>query len=535
MLTKKIFALLFLLTDTFAMQAQRLNKPKLDSLLDAVQASNKGMGSLALSYNGQLIYQRAIGYADVPQKIAATPKTKYRIGSITKVFTGVMIFQLIEEGKLTLTTPLSKFYPEFPNAGIITIGMMLQHRTGLHNFTNDEDYVGYMLKHQTEAEMVARLAKPKAEFAPDSKFDYSNTNFLLLGYIIEKLTKKTYAEAVKQRIVTKADLTDTYYGGKINTASNEALSYKLEENTWKPDTETDMSVPGGAGAMVSTPTALTKFIEALFAGKLVSPADLTMMKTMKEGYGMAMIQTPAFGKIGYGHTGGIDGFGSQVIYFPDDKFAIAFDHNGDAGAMGDVIKGALSIYFGKPYQIPDFTSKVADADLDKYLGEYSTSVAPMKFNISKSEGVLYAQATGQSPFPLRSTKPDVFEFSAAGIVLEFEPAKQQFNITQNGHKVLFTKGAAGTATAPAFKVKSADLDKYLGVYAAPGFPLKITVTKQDATLIAQATGQGPFPLNPTGPDAFDFKMAGVEMKFDPAKNEMTLKQGANTTIFTKEK
>lgn len=536
MCLKKIVSLiLLLLPGVFAVQAQSLNKAKLDSLMDALSASDKGMGSLALSYNGQTIYQRAVGYADIEQKRIATPKTKYRIGSISKIFTGVMIFQLIEEGKLALSTPLSQFYPQMPNAGSITIGMMLQHRSGLHNFTDSPDYATYMAKHQTEDEMVAMMAKPKVDFAPDAKFEYSNTNFVLLGYIIEKLTKKTYAAAVKERIVAKAGLTSTYYGGKITTANNEAKSYKLDAGTWMPDTETDMSIPAGAGAMVSTPTELTRFIEALFAGKLINKEHLVTMQTMKDGYGMAMIKTPFAGKNGYGHTGGIDGFGSQVIYFPDDKFAIAYIHNGDANVMGDIIEGAMSIYFNKPYTIPNLKLKLSRTEIDEYVGVYSSPGVPLKFTISKDNVMLYAQATGQSAFPLTRIAPNVFEFKKAGIVLEFELANKRFTVKQGGSSTVFTKDAASAVTAPVYTVNPASLDKYTGVYSAPGFPLKITIAKQETTLTAQATGQGAFPLSPTGPDAFDFKLAGIEMKFDPAKNEMTLKQGPSITILTKEK
>jgi D-alanyl-D-alanine carboxypeptidase len=355
---KTLAALLFIISISCAncaVKAQNLNTAKLDSFFNELNSHDRSMGSAAIASNGIVVYQKAIGYGQINGdiKTPATIKTKYRIGSISKMFTGTMIFQLIEEGKLSLTTTLSTYYPQVPNASKITVGEMLSHRSGLHNFTNDSLYLTYNTKPQTEADMLSIIQKEPSDFEPDSKASYSNTNFVLLGYIIEKLTKVTYAEALKKRITTKIGLADTYYGGKASIAMNEAYSYTFD-GKWEQQPETDMSVPGGAGAIVSTPADLCKLISALFAGKLISEASLEQMKTIKEGYGMAMFPIPFYDKKTYGHSGGIDGFTSMLLYSPDDKMAVAYTTNGTRFSANDVIIGMLSIYFNKPYTIPDF-------------------------------------------------------------------------------------------------------------------------------------------------------------------------------------
>jgi D-alanyl-D-alanine carboxypeptidase len=343
---KKIGLLLFVIALNSSCKAQEFNKAKLDSFLNALTNHNKNMGSLAISVNGAMLYQKAIGYQQINNgiKIPATTKTKYRVGSISKMFTASIIFQLIQEGKLSLTTSLATYYPQLPNAEKITIGEMLSHRSGLHNFTSDSLYRSYMAKRQSEAHMIALFEKEKPDFNPDEKFEYSNTNFVLLGYIIEKITGKTYAEELKQRITSKIGLKDTFYGGKINSANDEAYSYTFNSE-WEQMPETDMSIPGGAGGIVSTPTDLVKFIEALFDGKLISQDNLEHMKTIKNNYGMAMMQMPFDNKISYGHGGAIDGFLSMLGYFPEDKLAIAYISNGVVFSTNDVMIGALSIYF----------------------------------------------------------------------------------------------------------------------------------------------------------------------------------------------
>jgi len=287
--------------------------------------------------------------------------------------------------------------------------------------------------------MTAIFAHQKPDFEPDAKAEYSNTNFVLLGYIIEKITGKPYAEELKQRITSKIGLENTYYGAKANPANNEAYSYTFS-GQWTQQPETDMSIPGGAGSIVSTPADLVKFIEALFAGKLISPANLELMKTMKDHFGMAMFVIPFYDKQGYGHNGGIDGFTSMLVFFPGDKLAVAYTSNGAVTSTNDVMTGALSIYFDRPFAIPEFkTLALTSADLDKYLGNYASTQMPLKVTITKNNATLMAQATGQGAFPLEAVATDKFVFSAAGVTILFNPAQNSFTLTQGGNNYLFTK------------------------------------------------------------------------------------------------
>jgi D-alanyl-D-alanine carboxypeptidase len=424
-----------------ACQAQTLNKAKLDSFFVAMNTHDQNMGSIAIAANGVLVYQNAIGYSQIDKasKQPATIKTEYRIGSISKMFTATMIFQLIDEGKLTFDTPLATYFPQLPNAAKITIAEMLDHRSGLHNFTNDSLYATYKANSMTSAQMTAIFAKQKSDFEPDAKAEYSNTNFVLLGYIIEKLTGKTYAEELKKRVTSKIGLVNTYYGTKADPAKNEAYSYNYA-GQWAQMPETDMSIPGGAGAIVSTPTDLVKFINALFAGKLISTASLELMKTTKDNYGMAMFITPFDDKKGYGHTGGIDGFTSSLLYFPQEKLAIAYTSNAARYSTYEVVMGALNIYFNKPFTIPEFKTIVVNpADLDKYVGNYSSTQMPLKIAITKNNSTMFAQATGQGALPLEPKGDNKFVFAAAGITLLFDPGKNSFTLTQGGKSYLYTK------------------------------------------------------------------------------------------------
>ncbi len=441
MTVKLTFALLCASFISINLSAQTQNKAKLDSLFNALDVNHKSMVSVAVSQKGKLIYSKAIGYSLIndQQKLPATINTRYRIGSISKMFTGTMIFQLIEAGKLGLNTKLSSYFPQIPNADKITIGEMLSHRSGIFNFTNDSTYVSYMTQQKSEAEIVNIIQKYKPAFEPDSKSEYSNSNFILLGYILEKIYKKPYPAILKEKVLTPAGLKNTYYGGKTNIKNNEAYSYSYKNSNWIKEPETDMSIPGGAGALVSTPADLNLFIEALFEGKLISASSVKQMQTIKDGFGMAMFMMPFDLKKSYGHTGGIDGFRSMLNYFPEDQLAVAACTNGDNYNLNDIMIGILSIYYNKPYQIPDFKSiAISDADFTLYTGIYSSKEIPLKITIGKNSSQLTAQATGQSAFNLEQTVKNIFKYDAAHIEIDFDPAQHQFTLKQ-GKSYLFTK------------------------------------------------------------------------------------------------
>jgi D-alanyl-D-alanine carboxypeptidase len=422
--------------------SQNLNKAKLDSLFEILAKKDKAMGSLTVSKSGAVLYSRTIGYSSITgnEKKPATQNTKYRIGSVTKMFTATIIFQLIEEGKTSLETTLDAYFPQLPNAKIITIENLLNHRSGLHSFTSDSDYFNWMTQPKTKNEMLALIVKNGTDFKPDEKYAHSNTNYVVLGYIIEKITGESYSKVLTERITSKIGLSNTYAGGKINAVNDESFSYKFVTNGWTAEPETDMSIPGGAGCIVSNPADLDKFIEALFALKLVSAGSLEQMKTQTDGHGMGMFQVPFHKKRAFGHNGGIDGFESNLYYFPEDSLAVAYCTNGHAYSLNDVMIGVLSICFGTNYTIPTFnTLALNTGDLDKYLGLYSSLEMPLKITITKDNATLLVQATGQSPFALEATEKDKFRYDAAGIQLEFNPVKNEMILQQRGASYLFKK------------------------------------------------------------------------------------------------
>jgi D-alanyl-D-alanine carboxypeptidase len=438
MKAKTLFTTLLMLALVTAGRAQTLDKAKLDQLFDRLVEKNKGMGSLTLAKDGNVIYSRSFGYRQIngSEKKPLTAETKYRIASITKMFTAVMIFQLAEENKLRLADTLDKFFPQIPNASRITIGQILTHRSGIHDIEADGSFGK---QPRTREEMVARIAQGKPDFEPDAMHRYGNAGYILLGYIVEKAGGKPYQEALKERITSKIGLKDTYAGtGNTDPNKNEALSY-IYIGGWKEAADLEFSVVAGAGSILSTPTDMTKFIQALFDLKLVPPASLKQMTTISDGEGMGMEPFTFAGKTLYGHTGGSANSGAWLAYLPDEKLALAYTTNAKIYPVRDIVKGVFDIYWNQPFQIPTFEAfEVSPEILERYVGVYSIPGTPARITISRDGATLYFQPAGQSAVPIEATAEDKFKIDPF-VVFEFDAAKGGLTITRAGQKRVFTK------------------------------------------------------------------------------------------------
>ena len=437
---KKILIILLTFTiSQIGLSQTNFDKTKLDNYFKTLEQNNKFMGSVAVSKNGEVIYLKSVGFADVENNVKATAKSKYRIGSISKTFTAVLILKAVEEDKLNLSQTIDKWFPSLKNSNKITIEHLLRHRSGIHNFTNDKDYLTWNTKPKTEEKMFAIIEKGGSDFKPDSKAEYSNSNFVLLTYILEKTYENSYSDLIEEYIAKPIGLSNTYIFGKINPNNNECKSYRFAK-TWKVESETDFTIPLGAGAIISTPTDLIKFSDALFGGKLVTTESIEIMKTIKDGYGAGLFQIPFYTSIGYGHTGGIDGFSSVYSYFADKNISYALLSNGTNLNTNDISVALLSAVYDKPYEIPVFTTyDISSEDLDKYLGNYYSKQIALKITITKDGNTLFAQGTGQPIFPLEATDKDKFKFDQAGAKFEFNPIDNKMILFQGGGRIEFTK------------------------------------------------------------------------------------------------
>ena len=306
-------------------------------------------GMVSVSQKGAPVYQKYFGFADIEAEKRPDTLTKYKIGSASKMYTATMIFQLIDEKKLTLETPLSTFFDGFQDADSISIDRMLKHRSGLYDIVSDSNIKEWKSTEKSREEMLELIKSHDNSFTPGSKKRYSHTNYILLSMILENITKKTYPDLLKERIVDKAGLKMTQYGDSLTTESTLAKGYNLVSDSYKVAEETHVSSTIGAGAIVSTPEDMNVFMHELFDGKLLTTSSLGQL-TYESGMNSMNFQS----RIVHGHEGSIDGFNSYSGYYPKDDLAFAYTFNAMNAkefSVENFIKALLNIKVRKVIEV----------------------------------------------------------------------------------------------------------------------------------------------------------------------------------------
>lgn len=335
----------------------------IDSLLTVYEKNGEFMGSLELSHKGKPIYSKAIGYSNIETKKKSDTNTKYRIGSISKVYTAVLIVKAIEENKLSFHETIDKYFPNIKNAQKITIANLLQHRSGIHSFTSDKKFFEYRTQYKSPEEMLSLISNYKSDFEPNSKGAYSNSNYFLLALILEKIYNTSYNSLLQEKICGPLELNNTYVRTKINIENNESYSYAYSDK-WNEFTETDLSITKGSASIVSTPKEVNVFMEALFTNKILSKESIALMKTIKDRYGIGIFRYAINDRKGYGHRGHIDEFRSTSIYFLEEELAFTLISNGSKIDINDIYTEVLKLY------VNDTPVAISETEAQKFAGTY---------------------------------------------------------------------------------------------------------------------------------------------------------------------
>jgi len=393
---------------------------RLDAYFDALAKHQLASGSIAIAENGVLRYQRSVGSAIIsPARNEPTDAgTRYRIGSVTKLFTATMVMQLVEGASITLDSKLAEFYPDLPNALDITYRDLLQHRSGLANYTETPDFEAWRTQPRTHADLLKIITAAGARFPPRERVEYNNSNYLLLGFVLEKIYERSFDEILQRQITSKLGLARTnYIGGGIK--SLESMSYRFSPAGWAAQTPTDPSIHGGAGGLISTPADLVIFIDALFTGKLLTGHSLASMRSQEGGSGMGLWPYAVAGQKGYGHGGSIEGFRACVYYFPEKKLAISYATNASIVSMDEIVDETLSLVFERGRKPPSFESvKLSSHAQAEYAGTWRSAPGqpadtPFRQFKAPDEPIVLAVTAGTEA-PLASIKGRDFQLSALG-------------------------------------------------------------------------------------------------------------------------
>ncbi|MFZ1858899.1 MAG: serine hydrolase domain-containing protein, partial [Chitinophagaceae bacterium] len=285
---KKIF-LLFVLFPVFA-GAQK-NYPQLvDNYMQAELKVKEYNGAVLIVKKGKPIYQKAFGLADREWNVLNTVKTKFRIGSITKQFTAVCILQLAERGKLNLDDKLSKYIKDYPKGDSVTIHMLLNHTSGIKNYTDIGAFWPKAILPLSLDSMIAIFKNEPYDFSPGTQWNYSNSGYFLLGVIVEKVSGKKFSDYLLENIIQKAGLKNTSMDRLDSILQMRAKGYSKTKSGWEHAQYISMEGPYSAGAMVSTVNDLYMWMRALTNNKIISATSLQKMTTpYKNNYGYGVL------------------------------------------------------------------------------------------------------------------------------------------------------------------------------------------------------------------------------------------------------
>jgi D-alanyl-D-alanine carboxypeptidase len=434
-----LYGCVFGLLLPFFASAQTFNPSRLDSLLELLNRNQRWMGSVAVSQGGKPIYSRALGYKNVETSELADTGTVYAVGSITKMYTAVLVLKAVEEGTLSLEAKLDRFFPEIPKSAEITIAHMLGHRSGIASITSTRDFDEWKLQPVTREEMLDKTKQIPSLFEPGSQTRYSNSNYILLTYILEDISGTSYADLLAQEITRPLGLLRTYVPGIEALNTQESQAYKFL-GVWEKIAQSDPSVTLGAGFLLSTPEELNRFIEGLFGGELVQPSSLSQMLQIQEKMGLGVHEF-SFGDVqSFGHTGSKDGFISFVGFLPDQNLSISFSANGINYPHSKFTQQLYATILDPNATLPEFPQvSFGPGELDRFTGVYGAAEAPIKLTISVREGYLLAQASGQEPFVLEATDKTSFQFEQIGLAIDFHVEESALVLRQGGKDMKFVK------------------------------------------------------------------------------------------------
>lgn len=510
--------------------------------------------SVLVSRDGKIIYNKGFGYADIGNCVPFTAQTKSRIGSITKQFTTSAILKLQEEGKLNVNDKLSKFLPDFPRGDEVTIHHLLTHTSGIHSYTNKHDFTKTVNIEVEPEEVIESFKNEPYDFNPGEKFLYNNSGYFLLGYIIEKVSGQSLDDYLRNTFFKPLGMCNTGIHKSKLILENEAYGYSFENGGYVKAINWDMSRAGGAGAIYSTVYDLYLWNEAIFNGKALNetsiksaftPVVLNDGKKADEfgGYGYGWIISEDRGLRKISHSGGLEGFNSELRRYPEINVTICVLQNCvppgpsmSANELADKISEIFLWEDMKPQESFRVDKAVAFSKYDDYVGKYDYKGGIM--TIRREGDHLFARLATQPEFEIFPKSENEFFWKVVDAQITFvrnENGEVAYAIhRQNGIEFQAPKMEEET---PA-KIDPTIYDQYVGQYKFPNIGI-LTVTKEANKLFAQISGQPKLELLPRSESEFFSDIIIVKVNFikDDKGNvtKMTINQSGMQLEGTKKR
>ena len=407
---KKLLCWLVVIVTSLSGVSQSIEE-KAHELMNAYVQNGRFNGSVLMAKGDVMLFQRGYGYRNDSTKIRNNVNTIFQTGSITKQFTTAVILQLEKERKLSVKDKLSKYFPDFPRGNDITLENMMQHTSGIYSYTNDRDFMSTKVEiPHSDEQMIALFRDKPLDFEPGSQWSYSNSAYVLLGFIIEKVTGKPYERVVRERILQPLQMTRSGFDFTHLNSKDKSTGYFTSGNNKRPAPIVDSTVAYSAGALYSTVIDLYKWDRAIYTSRILSQDDWKRAFTPnlnKYGYGWAI--DTLYGRRFTAHGGGIHGYSSYILRFPDDKAVVIILDNTGSPQLDNIARGLAAIMFNAPYKVPEIVKEihVPVTTLQQYVGKYELT-PQFVVTVRLDNGVLKAKPTNQDELQLFAERDDLF-------------------------------------------------------------------------------------------------------------------------------
>ena len=435
-MTRRVFVALLasvcILAGTITSGAQEKDEAAAQGRLEQIASSyapnNAFMGTVLVVEGDRVLLDKGYGMASLEWQVPNTPEAKFRLGSLTKQFTATLILLLQQDGKLNVNDPVSKYLADTPSTWAnITLANLLGHTSGIQSFTGFKEFPTWSMSPHTPAEEIALFRDKPLDFEPGSKFVYSNSNFIVLGAVIEKVSGKKYADLLRERIFDPLGMKDSGLDSDELVLPKRASGYHPGGHGIEVARSESMSIPWSAGAIYSTTGDLLKWEHGLFGGKILNADLLKLMMTPGKGnYGLGVFIENRDGVRIVSHGGGIEGFNTQLAYAPEKQIAVVVLSNVN-GAAPDTMGGQLmDTVLGKPVVLASERKAVpiTKEELAKFVGVYDLGPT-FSLTIVISGDHLTGQGTGQPAIDMmyqgvKDGHPRFF-IAQVGAEIEFVP------------------------------------------------------------------------------------------------------------------
>lgn len=494
-----------------------------DYLLKNVKNKNFH-GSVLVAKEDKILINKGYSFANLEHGIDNKEQTRFSIGSISKQFTSVSILKLYEDGKISLDDSLSKYLPEVINSENITIHNLLSHGSGLINFTDQVEYYTFDGKSDHYDDIVNLVNSKGINFNPGESFEYSNTNYLLLSKIVEKITNRTYEDYLVEEILRPIGMYDTGINYGKENEIQDATGYVGFLEVEVMDDELLQKTASGAGSMYSTVEDLYRWSKALDNNLILNEKTTELLFTrhnnmgsenINYGYGFIIVDTEK-GPV-YMHDGQTFGFSSIIVKYPkEDIVNIILVNNRlyDVSTIESDIKKLIdNKEVAYPAEIKEV--KLEEKLINQLIGRYEFNEG-MYLDITSKDGKIVGQITGQDPFDTIYLGDNKFIIKQADASMEFifENNKvEKIIFNQLGIKLDIPRMKDDSKEKPI----DIDYSKYIGSYKVTD-ELEIVITSEDNKIYAQLTNQPKVEIYYEKDNLFKYKIINATIEFNEIKN-----------------